>query len=116
MLYTLLADGVVIFHFLWIMFLIFGGVWGRRYRRVRLVHVPALVFAAWVELLDWHCPLTYLEVWLRGRQAPGLGYAGSFVTHYLERVIYLDVPRWTVVLLTLVLCGVNAWLYLGRRH
>ncbi len=29
MLYKLIADGVVLFHFLWILFLIFGGFWGR---------------------------------------------------------------------------------------
>jgi hypothetical protein len=116
MIYRLLADGVVLFHFLWILFLIFGGFWGRRYRWVRLVHVPALFFAAWVELLDWYCPLTHLEVWLRRRQAPSLGYSGSFIAHYLERVIYLDVPRWVVVALTLLLCGVNGWLYFGRRR
>jgi hypothetical protein len=30
MLYKVLADGVVAAHFLWILFLIFGGIWGRR--------------------------------------------------------------------------------------
>ena len=116
MLYKLLADGVVLFHFLWILFLIFGGFWGRKYRGVRLVHLPALFFAAWVELFDWYCPLTHLEVWLRRKQGAELGYAGSFISHYLERLIYLDVDRWVVVALTLLLCGMNGWLYLGRRR
>ncbi len=116
MIYRLLADSVVFFHFLWILFLIFGGFWGRRYRSVRIVHVPALFFAALVELFDWYCPLTHVEVWLRRKQGPEFGYSGSFISHYLERVIYLDVSRWVIVLLTLILCGANAWLYLGRRR
>lgn len=116
MLYKLLADGVVIFHFLWILFLIFGGIWGRRYRGVRLVHVPALVFAFLLELFSWYCPLTYLEVWLRRRHDPALSYAGSFIAHYLERLIYIEVERWLIFLLTLLICGVNGWLYLGRRR
>ena len=116
MLYKALADVVVIFHFLWILFLIFGGFWGRRDRRVRLVHIPALVFAFFIESFDWYCPLTHLEVWLRGRHAPGLAYSGSCVGHYLERLIYPDIDRRVVVLLTLLLCGVNGWIYSGRKR
>ncbi len=116
MLFKLLADGVVVLHFSWILFLIFGGFWGRRLRRVRLVHVPALIFAFFVELFDWYCPLTHLEVWLRGRHAPGLAYSGSFIVHYLERLIYLDVDRRIIVFLTLLLCIINGWFYFGRKR
>ena len=116
MLYKLLADGVVLCHFLWILFLIFGGFWGRQCRWVRLVHVPALVFAFFIELFDWYCPLTHLEVWLRGRHDPALSYSGSFIVHYLERLVYLDADRRVIVLLTLLLCGANGWLYFGRRR
>ncbi len=116
MLYKALADGVVIFHFLWILFLIFGGFWGRKHRGVRLVHIPALLFAAWVEICDWYCPLTHLEVWLRRQHDPGLAYTGSFIVHYLEQLVYLDADRRVIVLLTLLLCGVNVWLYLGRKR
>lgn len=115
MFYKLLADGVVVVHFFWILFLIFGGFWGRMQRRVRLIHIPALIFAFFIELFDWYCPLTHLEVWLRGRHAPGLAYNGSFIVHYLERLIYIEVDRWVIVLLTGLLCGVNGWLYFGRK-
>lgn len=116
MLYKVLADATMVLHFLWILFLIFGGYWGRRHRGVRLVHVPALVFAFFLELFNWYCPLTYLEVWLRGKHDPRLAYAGSFISHYLERLIYIEVERWVIVLLTALLCGVNGWLYFGRRR
>ena len=115
MLYKVLADGVVAAHFLWILFLIFGGIWGRRYRPVRLVHLPALAFAFVIELFDWYCPLTHLESWLRGKHDQGLAYAGSFIPHYLERLVYPDVDRRLIVLLTVMLCGFNCWLYSGRR-
>jgi len=116
MLYKALADGVVVVHFLWILFLIFGGFWGRRQRWVRLVHIPALVFAFLLELFRWYCPLTHLEVWLRRKHDPALAYAGSFIAHYLERLIYLEVDRWVIVFLTGLLCGVNGWLYFGRKR
>ena len=83
---------------------------------MRLVHVPALVFAFFIELFDWYCPLTHLEVWLRGRHDPALSYAGSFIVHYLERLVYLDADRRVIVLLTLLLCGANGWLYFRRRR
>ncbi len=117
MIYGVLADGVVLFHFLWILFLIFGGVWGRRHRLVKFVHVPAVAFAFIVEVCDWYCPLTHLEVWLRERQSPASGYGGSFISHYLEKVIYIQLPRWAIVILALLLVAGNLLLYLSRdRH
>jgi hypothetical protein len=116
MVYKVLADGVVAVHFLWILFLIFGGVWGIRYRLIKLVHIPALVFAFFIEIFDWYCPLTHLEVWLRGKHDRSLAYAGSFIIRHLERLVYLDVDRRFIVCLTIMLCGFNGWLYFGRKH
>ena len=114
MIYRTLADGVVIFHFIWILFLIFGGIWGRKYRAVRYIHIPAVIFAWIVETFDWYCPLTDLEVWLRLRQSPAGGYNGSFITHYLEKLIYMDLPRGVIVFLALFLVAMNCLLYLRR--
>ncbi len=113
--YGILADCVVLFHFLWILFLIFGGFWGRNHRPVKYIHIPAVVFAWMVEVFDWYCPLTDLEVWLRQRQHPAAGYGGSFISHYLERLIYIDLPRWTIILLAFLLVAMNCLLYLRKR-
>lgn len=112
--YGVLADTVVVFHFLWIGFLIAGGWWGRRYRWLGVIHISALVLAFLVETFDWFCPLTYLEVWLR-QKGNLAGYHEAFITHYLNKIIYLDAPHLPVVILTVLLCLVNAWLYLGAR-
>jgi hypothetical protein len=80
---------------------------------VKYIHIPGVVFACVVELCDWYCPLTHLEVWLRG-QYPGHSYSGSFITHYLERLIYIDLPRWAIIVLTIMLFGMNFLLYLRR--
>ena len=113
--YGALADTVVFFHFAWILFLIFGGWWGRRYRWLGSIHLAGLAFAMLVESLDWYCPLTDLEVWLRGKGTQ-TGYHGSFISHYLSKLIYLEVPHAPIVFLTLSLCLVNAWLYLKARN
>ena len=114
MIHGLLADGVVVLHFLWILFLIFGAIWGRKYRTVRIVHLSGLAFALCLEIFGWYCPLTYLEVWLRELQDPLQSYAGSFIGHYLEKLIYVQLPSGTILFLTILLVIVNGWLYLHR--
>jgi hypothetical protein len=111
--YGFLADTVVAVHFLWILFLIFGGWWGRRIRGVARLHLAGLVFACLVEGFDWYCPLTHLEVWLRSKGAQ-TGYAESFLSHYLTQFIYLGLPHPLIVSLTMALCAANAWLYLAK--
>lgn len=114
MFYGFLADGVVVLHFLWVLFLLFGAIWGRKNRKIRLIHVSGLVFATLLEIFQWYCPLTYLEVWLRDKQKPAHGYAGPFIAHYLEKLIYIQLPHWTVMVLTLLLVVLNGWVYLRK--
>jgi Protein of Unknown function (DUF2784) len=116
MLYGIAADSVVVIHFLWILFLIFGGFWGRKKMTVKLIHVPAIAFACLVEIYDWYCPLTHLEVWLRERQHAGYGYGGSFIAHYLEKLIYISLPRPVIIGLALLLAIGNALLYIRARN
>ena len=111
MVYAILADAAVGAHFLWILFLIFGGFW-RRHRAVRVIHLSGLAFAFVINFFGLECPLTYLEVWFRGKVSPGSAYAGSFVAHYLEEVIYLNVSPAAIFGLTALLICWNAWLYL----
>jgi hypothetical protein len=113
--YRLFADSVVFIHFLWILFLIFGGFWGRKNRLVRYIHIPGVIFGCIVELCDLYCPLTHLEVWLRERQYPAYGYGGSFIEHYLEKLIYISLPRWVIVVMALSLLVGNCMLYMVGR-
>jgi hypothetical protein len=115
MLARILADGVVLVHFFWIVFLIFGACAGRRNRTIKYIHIGGLVFAITLQIFDWYCPLTHLEVWLRSRHDPSRAYAGSYIVHYLEKIIYVEVDRWVITALTAVLCGMNVWIY-GRRR
>ena len=111
MLYEILADIVVFAHLLWILFLIAGAYWGRKHRQVMLVQGAGLVFAVASQMFGWYCPLTYLEVWLRGKQAAAQYYPGSFLAHYAEKLVYIDISPASIFVLTLALAGVNAWIY-----
>jgi len=87
MLSRLAADAVLLVHLAFILFALFGGLLGLRWRWAALVHLPAVAWAAHVELAGRLCPLTGLENSLR-RAAGDSGYSESFVEHYLLGVIY----------------------------
>ena len=111
MLARIAADGVLVVHFAFIVFVIFGGLLALRWRRVVLLHAPAVAWAVFVELTGAICPLTYVENHF-GAAAGMSGYAGDFVGHYLMRVIYPDgLTRTTQVLLAVVVIVVNASIY-----
>ena len=115
MLYKILADIVVLIHFLWILFLFFGAIWGRINKAVKLFHLCGLAFAFIIQVFDWYCPLTHLEIWLRLRHSPTLTYTGSFIIYYVEAIVYIELSRALVLILTIILCGFNAWIYLKRK-
>ncbi|MDX1494373.1 MAG: DUF2784 domain-containing protein [Longimicrobiales bacterium] len=87
MLYSLLADAVLLFHFAFILFVGGGGLLVLRWERVIWLHLPVAVWGVWIELSGNICPLTPLENNLR-RMAGEEGYAGGFIEHYLLPVIY----------------------------
>ncbi|PKN77135.1 MAG: DUF2784 domain-containing protein [Deltaproteobacteria bacterium HGW-Deltaproteobacteria-10] len=85
--YQLLADALVVVHFLFIVFVVIGGVFVIRRPRLAWVHLPAAVWGALVELCGWFCPLTPLENYLRQRGG-GAAYHGDFIEYYLLPLIY----------------------------
>ena len=115
MLYKILADIVVLIHFLWILFLIFGAVAGIRNKTIKIIHISGLVFAFVIQIFGWYCPLTDLEVWLRSKHDASLAYAGSFIIHYVEGLIYIEISPWLIFALTLLLMGFNTWFYLRKK-
>ena len=89
MLYRVLADGVVVFHLAFIIFVAVGSLLAWRWPAVAWAHLPALAWGAGSVAIGLPCPLTPLEKWLR-RLAGDDGYAGGFVDHYVEDVVYPD--------------------------
>lgn len=111
MLYGVLADIVVVIHLLWILFLISGAYWGRKRRPVMAVHASGLLFSIAMQVFGWHCPLTHIEVWLRAKQNPLQTYPGSFIAHYAEKLVYIEISPLIIFVLTVILVGVNGWAY-----
>jgi len=115
MFYKVAADFVVLIHFMWIVFLIVGSFIGKNYRSVKIFHVGGLGFAMIIQLFGWYCPLTYLEVWLRQRHDPLLTYSGSFIVYYIEKLVYIELPPWIILLLTIILISLSAYIYYARN-
>ncbi len=85
--YSLLADAVIIVHFLFIAFVVAGGLLVMWRPGLAWLHVPAVVWGALIEFAGWICPLTELEDYLRLRGG-GEAYSGDFIVHYIAVVIY----------------------------
>ncbi|MDR4484821.1 MAG: DUF2784 domain-containing protein [Nitrospirales bacterium] len=116
MLWQAFAELVLLIHFVFIAFVLFGGILTIWWRWIPWIHLPAALWAAALEFGGWICPLTPLEN--RLRQASGeAGYTGGFLEHYALPVIYPQgltpeiqmVLGFIVVLFTLVTYGLVWW-------
>ena len=74
-------------HFMFILFVILGGLLLFWRPRAAFIHLPALAWGVMIELNSWICPLTPLEQSLR-HAAGEEGYSGGFIEHYIIPLIY----------------------------
>lgn len=109
--YRLLADLILVLHFAFVAFALFGGVLVARRPRLAWLHLPALTWGVAVQWANWICPLTPLENHFRmlGGQA---GYEGGFIEHYVMALLYPDALTLELrYLLGAVLLVVNVAVY-----
>lgn len=98
----ILADLIVLLHFVFILFVVTGGLLVLKWPRLIWIHIPAVVWGVIVEWCGLICPLTPLENQFR-LQAGQEGYSGDFIAQYLMPIIY---PESLNADLQLVLAGV----------
>ena len=125
--YRFLADTVLVVHFGIVVFVVGGLVLiivgnAHRWRWVnafgfRLVHLSAIAVIVVQSWLGEVCPLTTLESWLRVR-AGSAAYERSFIEHWMQRLLYYEVPFWVfVVAYTLfALLVLACWWYFPPRR
>lgn len=73
--YRIGADLVLMLHFLFAAFAVFGGVFVAWNFSWAWLHIPTVLWSSMVNLMSWTCPLTPLENTLRKR-AGQAEYAG----------------------------------------
>ena len=126
--YRWLADAVLSLHVGVVLFVVVGlvlvlaGNWLRWhwvnawwFRLAHLGAIAIVVAEAWLGIV---CPLTTLEMWLRA-QARGPTYTGSFIEHWLQRLLYYDAPGWVFVLAYSVfglMVVASWWVFPPRRR
>jgi hypothetical protein len=118
--YWLLADAVLVTHAAFVAFVMLGGLLVLRWPRVAWAHLPAVAWAAYIEITGGICPLTPLENhWrsLAGEQ----GYTDGFVEHYIVALLYPDALTATIqdalaLLVVVVNVAVYSWVRHRRRH
>ena len=85
--YELFANLTLITHFIFILFVIFGGLFFFISSRIIYIHLPALLWGIYIELTNSVCPLTHLENWFlyKGDLAT---YSNDFINNYFFLIIY----------------------------
>jgi hypothetical protein len=120
MLYRWLADGVVLAHGLFVLFVVGGGFLAARWPRIAWIHLPSAIWGALIEFAGWTCPLTPLENLLRQR-AGQAGYSGDFVDHYILGALYpsglTPTAQWILgALVVAINCIAYRRVWNGRRR
>ncbi len=125
-LYRTLADLVLITHVAFVGFVVIGLLliivggfcgwkWVRNpwFRALHLAGIGLVVAQAWLGIV---CPLTTLEMYLRG-QADDEAYGGTFVAHWLQRLLYYTAPWWVFTLCYTLfgLAVAGSWLRIRPR-
>lgn len=100
MLYKILADLIVVMHFAWILFMLWGFILAARgffhkkfFERwfFRALHLLGIVYVSLLAMMGKYCPLTLWENSLRAKYDPNLTYPGSFMIHYAQELVYPDI-------------------------
>jgi len=134
MLYKILADLIVVIHFIWILFMLLGFAltvystlavyilrtttegWRVFFDRwiFRTIHLGGIVYVAFLTMLGKYCPLTILENELRGEYNPELTYPGSFVIYYIERLVYPEANFLLFVIPTIIIAVFSLAMFVVR--
>lgn len=104
--YLAAADALLFTHVLFVAFVIIGLLlilagrlfswsWVRN-PWFRVVHVAGIVVVVLQSWLGVICPLTIWEMEFRAKAGDAV-YAGSFISHWLERLLYYEAPDWAFI-------------------
>jgi len=123
MFYKIVADIIVVLHFLWIIFMLLGfflTIYGFFWRKFfdwwlfRTLHLSGILFVGILTLLRKFCPLTILENLSRIRYSPNSTYPGSFIVHYIEKLVYPDVNQTLLRICTVLVATFILAIYMIR--
>jgi len=116
--YSVLTTFVLFTHALFIFWVVFGALVARSRPSLRRLHIASLIWGILTEVLPWPCPLTFFEHALEYRAGIEPDQ-GGFLLHYLDKLVYPDVPANVLTIAAVIVCLLNLALYSRlkwRRH
>jgi hypothetical protein len=125
-LFVLAADALLVVHVLFVAFVTIGLAlillgkpldWGWvRNPWFRIAHLSAIGVVAFQSWIGFVCPLTTWEMALRER-AGEVAYPGTFVSHWLEALLYYQAPAWLFTLCYTVFAAlvIASWFWVRPR-
>jgi hypothetical protein len=107
------AATILVAHLAWILWAIFGALFTRGRPFLTAFHIASLIWGILVEIGPWPCPLTLAEQFFESR-AGIQPYQGGFLVHYLDAIVYPNVPESVLVYAGVVVCAFNLLVYAAR--
>jgi hypothetical protein len=125
--YSALADVILLVHFAFVAFVLLGLVltWLGYFLRwpfvrnfwFRLAHLLAIGLVAVEAIGGIVCPLTKWEAELRWKAGGSFEYAGSFMQHWVHKIMFFDLPEsaFTVIYCAFFLCVALSFWFVRPR-
>lgn len=125
--YRIAADLLLALHVSFVVFVVaglmlivlgaaLGWAWVRNpwFRAIHVASIAIVALQAWLGRL---CPLTTWEMALRAK-AGDATYEGAFISHWLQRVLYIEAPFWVFVLCytLFAMLVVASWFWIRPRR
>lgn len=86
--YTATAVLTAGLHFAFIAYMVTGGFLALRWPRTIWLHIGALIWGVGIEVIDFTCPLTWLERWARSTAGMTPLPPDGFIKYYLTGHMY----------------------------
>lgn len=123
MVFKIIADTIVVLHFVWILFMLLGfilTIWGFFWKGFfelwlfRTLHLCGILYVSLLAILREYCPLTILENISRLKYNPETIYPGSFIAHYIEKLVYPDVNPLILIIGTIFIAVFTLVIFIGK--
>ena len=108
-----LAVVVLALHLAFILWVMVGAVFTRGRPWLAWTHLLCAAYGVVIETGPWPCPLTLAENWFEV-QAGRLPYHGPFLLHYLDALVYPNVPPALLTWLAVMVLAINVVVYWRR--
>ena len=109
--FEIFATLILLLHFSFILFVIFGALLILRFKKIIYFHLPAVAWGAYIELSHSICPLTHLENYFL-KKAGKDQYSIDFIEKYVFKIIYPPALNYEIqTYLGVILIFVNLVIY-----